>query len=131
MVDAVGMQIMDGPHVKRCFDTGNEGVTGVVVLSTSHCSIHIWDQCAEPYLKMDLYSCRRFPIDIVLKMLRELDVRVCDYQIIDRNHRDETALLSGTMTRVDRGVVDFRTRQHSPNTVVRLWTAIARLLAWR
>jgi len=34
------------------------GVTGVCVLSTSHCSIHTWP--LRPFFVMDVYSCRDF-----------------------------------------------------------------------
>lgn len=34
------------------------GVTGIVVLSTSHCAIHTWP--ARAYMVLDLFSCRTF-----------------------------------------------------------------------
>lgn len=115
LVKAVDMEILHGPHVVSCSDPGNEGTTGVVVLSTSHSSVHIWDQEDVPYLKMDLYSCKRFDIQTVLAMLGELDARLCEYQVIDRNHKDEAELLSGGgMFRVKHGVMDFR----KPESVV-------------
>lgn len=108
LVKAVGMEVLAGPFVVECSDPGNEGVTGIVVLSTSHCSLHIWDQCTVPYLKMDLYSCRRFSTETVMDMLRELDARVVEYLIIDRNHQDEADLVSGHMVQTEKGSIDFR-----------------------
>lgn len=45
-----------------------EGVTGIVVLSTSHVAVHTWPHRA--YLILDLYSCRDFSSRPVLKTIR-------------------------------------------------------------
>lgn len=108
LVKAADMAILAGPFVCSCSDPGNEGITGVIVLSTSHSSIHIWTHGPVPYLKMDLYSCKRFGIEPVLAMIAELGPRVCEYQIIDRNHTDESNLVRGAMSQIQRGVVDYR-----------------------
>ena len=51
-------QLIHGPgHEQSAF--GDEGgVTGICVLSTSHCSIHTWP--LRPFFVMDVYSCRDF-----------------------------------------------------------------------
>lgn len=46
-----------------------EGVTGVVVLSTSHVAVHTWPH--RSYLVMDLYSCRDFSSRPVLSTIRD------------------------------------------------------------
>ena len=68
LIDILGMRILDKPHmyeveteiaklgVEPFEDEG--GVTGVCVLSTSHCSIHTWP--LRPFFVMDVYSCRDF-----------------------------------------------------------------------
>ena len=68
LIDVLGMRVLGGPHmyeveteiaklgVEPFEDEG--GVTGVCVLSTSHCSIHTWP--LRPYFVMDVYSCRDF-----------------------------------------------------------------------
>ncbi len=45
------------------------GVTGIVVLSTSHCAIHTWP--ARHLFIMDLFSCRDFDPTVVLEQLRQ------------------------------------------------------------
>jgi S-adenosylmethionine/arginine decarboxylase-like enzyme len=42
LVDIVGMQILFDAKAIYCEDLGNEGVTGVVGLTTSHASFHSW-----------------------------------------------------------------------------------------
>ncbi len=110
LVDTVNMRILCGPFVVKCQDVGNEGITGIIVLSTSHCSVHIWD-LPKPYLKMDLYSCRRFSVKPILDMLKEFGARVCEYQVIDRNHTDEAEMLVGSMFQLHHGKADFRLTQ--------------------
>ena len=68
LVDLLGMRLLDVPHMYEVEceieklgaepfeDEG--GVTGVCVLSTSHCSIHTWP--LRPFFVMDVYSCRDF-----------------------------------------------------------------------
>jgi S-adenosylmethionine decarboxylase len=68
LVEVLGMRLLDKPHmyeveceieklgVEPFEDEG--GVTGVCVLSTSHCSIHTWP--LRPFFVMDVYSCRDF-----------------------------------------------------------------------
>src|SRR3954452_13889935 len=68
LIDVLGMRILDKAHmyeveteiaklgVEPFEDEG--GVTGVCVLSTSHCSIHTWP--LRPFFVLDVYSCRDF-----------------------------------------------------------------------
>jgi len=68
LIDILGMRILDKPHMyeveTEIAKLGVEhfeaegGVTGVCVLSTSHCSIHTWP--LRPFFVMDVYSCRDF-----------------------------------------------------------------------
>ena len=90
LIDVLGMRILDKAHmyeveteiaklgVEPFEDEG--GVTGVCVLSTSHCSIHTWP--LRPFFVMDVYSCRDFDASNVEKLLSErLDAY--DLQITD------------------------------------------------
>jgi S-adenosylmethionine decarboxylase len=77
VVQAVGMRPLGEPqmhdvaldlekmNVEPFEDEG--GVTGVVVLSTSHCSIHTWP--LRRFFTFDLYSCRGFSDGKVLMAL--------------------------------------------------------------
>jgi S-adenosylmethionine decarboxylase len=79
MVEALGMRCLGEPHtyeveeeieklgVEPFEDEG--GVTGVCVLSTSHCAIHTWP--LRSFFVMDVYSCRDFDEQVVRKMIRE------------------------------------------------------------
>lgn len=110
LVRSVEMNILAGPFVCDCDDVGNEGITGVVVLTESHSSIHIWDKKDEPYLKMDLYSCKGFSSHTVLDCLRELDPLVVNYVMLDRNHQPicgDLSALKGPIL-IEEGTIDYR-----------------------
>ena len=90
LVELLGMRLLGAPHlyeveteiaklgVEPFEDEG--GVTGVCVLSTSHCSIHTWP--LRPFFVMDVYSCRDFEPSLVeqhlARSLGAYDVQVTD-----------------------------------------------------
>jgi S-adenosylmethionine decarboxylase len=77
VVDVVGMRVLSGPHMSNVeldiAKMGKEpfedegGITGIVVLSTSHCAIHTWP-LRETFV-MDIYSCREFQPEVVKPLL--------------------------------------------------------------
>ena len=90
VVKVADMTVMMRPYVQRCDTEGNEGITGAVVIETSHCSIHIWD---EGEIRFDLYSCKDFDEKRVVNLLNNLFcipeptiVYNYDYLVIDRNN---------------------------------------------
>ncbi len=86
LVEIVNMEILIPPHSKYCDIPGNEGVTGTVVITTSHMSIHIWPQLPKPYIRMDVYSCKDFNAEQVVSFVDSTMVIVeSDYLLIDRN----------------------------------------------
>lgn len=85
LVDKVGMKILMGPYSIYLNDPGNRGITGMVGITTSHASVHIWDEVKPAVLQMDVYSCKDFNIADVLEMLKEFDVVKSEYLVLDRN----------------------------------------------
>jgi len=90
LIDVLGMRVLGEPHMyeveaeisklgKEPFEDEG-GVTGVCVLSTSHCSIHTWP--LRPFFVMDVYSCRDFdPADVerfLIQRLGAYDLQVTD-----------------------------------------------------
>lgn len=83
IVSLVNMKVFLGPYVKRCYTDGNEGITGAVVIETSHCSVHIWDTGE---FRFDLYSCSDFVEDDVCKFLTDtFDLTDHVEWVLDRN----------------------------------------------
>jgi len=86
LVRVIDMQVLILPVAKYCDTKGNEGVTGAIVIETSHASIHVWSSVEEPYVRMDVYSCKDFDPKNVIKHLSDaMDIIDFDYVIIDRN----------------------------------------------
>lgn len=75
------MKVLMNPHCVWCDDEGNEGVTGVVGITTSHSSIHFWPE----HYMFDLYSCKEFAVETVVDMLKEFNTHSLQYQVIDRD----------------------------------------------
>lgn len=111
LIEILGMRLLGEPHmyeveteiaklgVEPFEDEG--GVTGVCVLSTSHCSIHTWP--LRPFFVMDVYSCRDFDANAVEAFLVErlgaYDLQVTDvsaaldYRFADKPARPEAPAL--------------------------------------
>jgi S-adenosylmethionine decarboxylase len=122
LIALLGMRILGEPHmyeveteiaklgVEPFEDEG--GVTGVCVLSTSHCAIHTWP--LRPFFVMDVYSCRDFEPDHVeahlAKHLGAYDVQVTDLSdaLVYKYSADETQsiLSSSSAARKKRAARD-------------------------
>lgn len=86
LVEKVGMQVAAGPISTYVNEPGNEGITGVIVLSTSHASIHVWDATNPMCFQFDLYSCKKFNPSTVIKHLDEKFALISyEWIVIDRN----------------------------------------------
>ena len=97
LVEAVDMKVLIDPICVWCNDEGNEGVTGMVGITTSHSSIHFWS--GEPsYYKFDLYSCKDFELESVAEMLKELGTYKFTYTIVDRTDDEHPVIDSGVIT---------------------------------
>jgi S-adenosylmethionine decarboxylase len=93
LIEVLGMRLLDKAHMyeveteisklgKEPFEDEG-GVTGVCVLSTSHCSIHTWP--LRPFFVMDVYSCRDFDTDNVERFLAKR-LGAYDVQVTDVSH---------------------------------------------
>ena len=96
LVALVDMQILMDAQAIYCEDLGNEGVTGVVGLKTSHASFHSWHEADEPFVSFDLYSCRHFDHITVFDHLKKWGLIECDYTLMDRNPRRMKIIAQGT-----------------------------------
>ena len=86
LVAAIGMNITPsgGPHVDYVDVPGNSGIAGVVMIETSHCSVHVWDKVEPPLVQMDVYSCKCFDVSTVLSFLKEMEATKIESVLIDR-----------------------------------------------
>ena len=85
LVERVGMKVVAGPTSVYVSDPGNEGLTGTVTLATSHASIHIWDNAEPPMVQFDIYSCKEFTLEQVMKCFDPWGLINAEWVMIDRN----------------------------------------------
>jgi S-adenosylmethionine/arginine decarboxylase-like enzyme len=80
LIAALGMRSLGPPHIyeveenllrMNCEPFEDEGgVTGIVVLSTSHCAIHTWPLRSQ--FVLDVFSCRKFDPSVVARLVGEM-----------------------------------------------------------
>lgn len=87
LVSHVRMKVMIEPVSAWCSDLGNEGITSTVILTTSHCAMHIWN-FPDPHdsvMQFDLYSCAPFQVNEVMEFIsKHFDVVSASYKFLDR-----------------------------------------------
>ena len=74
LIDLVGridMKIIQGPFASYVEAVGNQGLTAVVMIETSHIAFHVWDEETPALLQFDLYTCSTLPVPTVLRMIDE------------------------------------------------------------
>ena len=85
LVKRIDMKIIKGPFASYVEAEGNRGLTGVVMIETSHIAFHIWDEPQPAHLQFDLYTCGTLNKDSVLEFIKQIfDVQSLDYVLFDR-----------------------------------------------
>ena len=84
LVKVIDMKIVKGPYAGYVTKEGNRGITGVVIIETSHNAIHIWDENRPPLVQCDVYSCAEFSASEVLAQFHMMEVVKMDYLLLDR-----------------------------------------------
>ena len=79
------MKTIKGPYASYVSKEGNRGITGVVMIETSHIAIHVWDEPNPALMQIDVYSCAEFdPYKIAEKIKADFDVVKIDYKYLNR-----------------------------------------------
>ena len=91
LVERIDMKIIKGPFAHYVDAPGNEGLTAIVMIETSHIAFHIWDQPKPGMLQFDLYTCGSLDMDEVITTLAEhFQLVSMDYKLLDREFGFET-----------------------------------------
>ncbi len=98
LVKSVDMEVFGGPWAQYCDDPCNEGLSGLIWLTTSHASFHIWNQ-NQPFIKFDLYSCKPFTKEPVLELFKHFQPKTLNFTMIDRTSGDQVV--------TDKGSINF------------------------
>jgi S-adenosylmethionine/arginine decarboxylase-like enzyme len=87
LVDKIDMKIIKGPFASYVNVEGNRGLTGIVMIETSHIAFHIWDEVRPGLVQFDLYTCGKLELDKVISLFKDtFDVVSLDYVLFDREN---------------------------------------------
>lgn len=86
LVNMIDMKILSGPHTVWCPVEGNTGWSGTVIIETSSIAFHSWIESHYPVIQLDVYSCKDFKVETVLKWLSVFEPEQIDYKFIDREN---------------------------------------------
>lgn len=86
LIHELGMNVMMGPFAEYCSLKDNEGMTAMAILSTSHAVLHTWDQCEQPFIQFDLYTCSELDLSVIWKALEFFEAFNIEYKFLDREH---------------------------------------------
>jgi len=87
LVGLLGMKILTGPHVGFVDQEGNRGATGVVVIETSHCAIHVWEEPDPKLIQIDVYTCGPCDPQQIFDLIKErFDPVKLEHKYLDREH---------------------------------------------
>lgn len=84
VVSAIGMKVCKGPIAHYVDMPGNRGVTGVVIIETSHIALHVWDEPNPGLMQLDVYTCGPLDPQIIFDMIEEFDPVKVEYTYLDR-----------------------------------------------
>ena len=85
LIRAINMKIVSGPHTVYIETPGNRGLSSVTIIETSHISVHIWDEQDPALIQLDVFSCKEFTKEQIVKFLKEkFDVKDLEFLFLDR-----------------------------------------------
>jgi S-adenosylmethionine/arginine decarboxylase-like enzyme len=84
LVSKIGMEICQGPITTYVDTLGNKGLTGLVIIETSHIALHCWDETDPGLLQLDVYTCGNLPTEIIFDELKQFDPVKLEYKFLDR-----------------------------------------------
>lgn len=86
LVEQIGMKILMGPYSVYSDMVGNQGLTAVTIIETSHIALHVWDEVDPALMQLDVYTCSTLNIDDVFKALEQFEPVKVEYKYIDREY---------------------------------------------
>jgi S-adenosylmethionine/arginine decarboxylase-like enzyme len=96
LVDQIDMKILMGPYSVYSDMVGNQGLTAVTIIETSHIAMHVWDEVDPALMQLDVYTCSTLNIEDVFKALEQFEPVKVEYKYIDREF-DLTLLDKGSI----------------------------------
>ena len=86
LIQDIDMKLLFGPIARYVDVEGNEGLTAIAMIETSHIAMHIWEKEDPPLLQLDVYTCGPFVPGTVLKALHEFNPITIHWKYLDREN---------------------------------------------
>ena len=96
LVDTIDMKILMGPYSVYSDMVGNQGLTAVTIIETSHIAMHVWDEVEPALMQLDVYTCSTLNVDDVFEAIKQFEPVTVEYKYIDREH-DLTLMSNGVI----------------------------------
>lgn len=90
IIESIGMKVATSPTLIEnpigfyCDTPGNQGLTAIGILETSHIAIHFWDNVSPAVVHFDLYSCSDFDVSQIVEFLAPLGIVELRGKFLDR-----------------------------------------------
>ncbi len=84
LVKKIDMNIIKGPYASYVSKEGNRGITGIVMIETSHIAMHVWDETSPALVQCDVYSCAEFSSNEVLIEFVAMKPTKIEHILLDR-----------------------------------------------
>ena len=77
---------------------GNQGLTSVTIIETSHIAVHVWDEVSPALMQMDVYSCAEFDPQLIFDRLQsDFGLAKLEWKFIAHEHGLDEIPLSRPM----------------------------------
>ena len=98
LVQDIRMKVLMGPFSVYSDMPGNQGLTSVTIIETSHIAVHVWDEVSPALMQMDVYSCGEFDPQLIFDRLQsDFGLAKLEWKFIDREHGLDEIPLSRPM----------------------------------
>ena len=84
LIKTIDMKLLAGPYCEYVDVPGNEGLTCVCIIETSHSAMHVWDAQKPALIQLDVYTCGPFKPIVVIDKLKEFDPVSIHWKYLDR-----------------------------------------------
>ena len=86
-VQDIRMKVLMGPFSVYSDMPGNQGLTSVTIIETSHIAVHVWDEVSPALMQMDVYSCAEFDPQLIFDRLQsDFGLAKLEWKFIDHEH---------------------------------------------
>ena len=88
LISDLGMKQLTNPKAVMSYEKDNKGITCFSMITTSHIVLHTWEDEHPGFLQLDVYSCKDFEIETVIKRIKDLkvDEHTIQYKFLNREY---------------------------------------------